>query len=218
MVAEPTTAVGAIKAALEAIASVWKHGALLLWSFAAAAAVALLALLVASRLELAGASELSKTYGVYLLLAAPVLAVLAGFKTYSERQARPVAVIWQNFSFWQGNQLPTGGPMIQVHLQGVLTNPSAHRGLVITRLALFRPTPLGIFSTRECANFAIADSGPFDLPTVPPRHSVNFRVDHFHPGRYPRTQRHIWIGLLMVDQSGSRSVKFARLRHSRTPI
>ena len=131
--------------------------------------------------------------------------------------ARPVLVISQNMSFWQGNQSPAG-PVIQVHLQGLLTNPNLRRGFMIARIALFRLTPFGIFSARECLNFAIGEAGPFDLHKVHARSSVRFRVDHMFAGKYPLTQRHLWIGVLLVDQRGRRYRKLVRLRHAKTPL
>ena len=97
---------------------------------------------------------------------------------FEHGRGRPVTVIWQNRSFWQGNQSPNG-PVIQIHLQGLLTNPNAQRGLIVARFAVFRLTPFGIFFAQECANFSIGDSGPLDLQGIPPRYSAQFRLDHF---------------------------------------
>jgi hypothetical protein len=132
-------------------------------------------------------------------------------------RGRFVFVISQTMSFWQGNQSPKG-PVLQVHLQGTLTNPNTSRGLIISRLEFFRLTPLGIFSKRECLNFRLSGQspGPFGLETLRPRHSAVFIADHFHSGRHPQSQRHLWFCLQIVDQRNRRSRVLIRLRHVHT--
>ena len=92
-------------------------------------------------------------------------------------------------SFWQGNESPNG-PVLHIHLQGVLTNPNMRRGLVISRLEFFRLTPIGIFSKGECMNFTLdgEPSGIFQLTKVNPRHAALFEVHHLHRGNI-RKQR-----------------------------
>ena len=54
-------------------------------------------------------------------------------------RGRPVIIIRRATSFWQGSQSPAG-PVLQIHIQGVLTNPNVRRALVISRLEVFRLT------------------------------------------------------------------------------
>ena len=122
---EPLTIGGAIKTTLELIASAWKRGALLLWSCTAAAAVALMVLFVATRLQVGGASELSSVYGIYLLLIISVLGVFALFKTYSERQARPLILIANDRrSMWGQAKQSTGQTITTLSLHFQATNVS----------------------------------------------------------------------------------------------
>jgi hypothetical protein len=131
-------------------------------------------------------------------------------------RGRFVFVVSRTMSFWQGNESPNG-PVLQIHLQGILTNPNMSSGLIVSRVELFRLTPFGIFSKQECLNFALAKdlAGLHTLHTVRRRHSDLMRVDHFHPGQYPQTQKHIWVCLQIVDQRNRRSRKVIRLRHVR---
>jgi hypothetical protein len=122
---EPLTIGGAIKTTLELIASAWKRGALLLWSCTAAAAVALVVLFVATRLQVGGASELSSVYGIYLLLIISVLGVFSLFKTYSERQARPLILIANDRrSMWGQAKQSTGQTITTLSLHFQATNVS----------------------------------------------------------------------------------------------
>jgi hypothetical protein len=107
------------------ITSAWKHGALLLWSCAAAAAVAFVVLFIASRLRLDGAAGLNTAYGIYLLLAAPVLGVFALFKTYSEHQLRPLMLIANDRrSMWGQAKQPNGQTRTTFSLYFQATNVS----------------------------------------------------------------------------------------------
>lgn len=153
------------------------------------------------------------------LVAAKILRAAheAHTKRFENGRGRPVIIIRRAMSFWQGSQSPAG-PVLQIHIQGVLTNPNVRRALVISRLEVFRLTPLGIFSKRECLNFSLGDEagGILDLQAVPPRRSTMLSIHHLHPGPYPKRQRHVWIGLQLVDQRHRRSRKFLRVRHVKT--
>ena len=129
---------------------------------------------------------------------------------------RFVVIPSRTISFWQGNQLPNG-PVLQLHIQATITNPNTARGLIPSSIRITRVTPFGIFFKRECLNFSIGGEarGPFELRAVGPRHTTMLQVDHFHPGRYPITERHLWICLEIIDQLNRRSRTIVRLRHVR---
>jgi hypothetical protein len=122
---EPITFMGALKAFFEAVHSIWRNGALLLWSCAAAAGVAFCVLYFADRWNVGGAHELSSEYGVYLLLAAAVLGVFAIFKTYSERRARPLILIAnERQCMWGQAKQKSGEVITAISLNFQATNVS----------------------------------------------------------------------------------------------
>jgi hypothetical protein len=133
------TIAGAAKAVVELVATIWKHGARLLWSFAAAAAVAFIVLIFADRWNLEGAHELKRGYGVYLVLFTAVAAVFAIFKTYSERQGRPLILIAnERRSMWGQARQPSGQVLTTISLHFQATNVS--NGTVqISGVRLFWP-------------------------------------------------------------------------------
>jgi hypothetical protein len=136
---EPMSLGGLFKAALEVIASVWKQGAILLWSCAAASVAAFAVLIIASRFDLSSAGELKKTYDVYLLMAAAVLVVFATFKTYSERQARPLKLIAiDRFSMWGQARQRTGDVITAFSFRFQAANLS-DRTVYISDIRLCRP-------------------------------------------------------------------------------
>lgn len=77
---EPLT----MKAIGEAITSFWGRSALLLWCLSVCAVAAFAVLLVGAHFQINGAAELVQSCGVWLALAAMLLPIVAGFKTYSE--------------------------------------------------------------------------------------------------------------------------------------
>jgi hypothetical protein len=90
---EPVSIGSTLKAAIELVASVWKNGALLLWSCAVAAAAVFVVLFASKRLGIDQAADLENSYGIYLLVAGAALAVFAVFKTYAEHRIRPIVLI-----------------------------------------------------------------------------------------------------------------------------
>ena len=152
------------------------------------------------------------------LFAAKVLR--AGYEYVAKRseagRKRFVVIPSRAMSFWQGNQVPAG-PVLQLHIQATLTNPNITRRLIPSNIRISRLTPFGFFFKRECLNFTIGGEarGPFELRAVGPRHSTMLQVDHFHPGGYPKTERHLWVYLEIIDQLKRRSRTIVRLRHVR---
>jgi len=114
---EPTTIAGALKAVFEIVSSIWKHGALLLWSCAAAALAGLVVLNVADRWNVEGAFQLERDCSLFLMLAVAVLAVFAIFKSYSERSNRPLSLIAnEQRSNWGQARQPSGQVMTTISL------------------------------------------------------------------------------------------------------
>jgi hypothetical protein len=94
-----------------------------LWSCATAAAAAFVVLYFTTRLGLSGAPELNAAYGIYLLLAAVVIGVFALFKTYGERQARPLKLIAdERRSMWGQAKQPSGQVFTTLSLHFQATN------------------------------------------------------------------------------------------------
>jgi hypothetical protein len=122
---EPLTLMGALKAALETLHSIWKNGALLLWACAAAALAAFFVLNFVEYYDLGRAFELKRDYAVYLFLIAAVLAVFAIFKTYAERRGRPLSLIAdEQRSQWGQAKQPSGQVLTTFALRFQATNLS----------------------------------------------------------------------------------------------
>lgn len=118
---------GVLKVALETIHSIWKNGALLLWSCAAAGLAAFIVLNLAEHYGLGRAFELNRDYGVYLLLIAAIVAVFAVFKTYAERAGRPLSLIAnEQTSYWGQAKQPSGQIFTTFALDFQATNLSDH--------------------------------------------------------------------------------------------
>lgn len=125
MTPEPTTFMGVLKAFFEVVHSIWKNGARLLWACSIAAVAAFIVLHYADRWGAGGAAELDRDYGVYLLLTAAILGVFAGFKTYSERQARPLILIAdERRSFWGQAKQNSGAVITTIAIDLQVTNVS----------------------------------------------------------------------------------------------
>jgi hypothetical protein len=117
---EPMTFMAALKAFFEAVHSIWKNGALLLWSCAAAAA-ALVVLKYADQWNVGGAYELNRNYGVAHVSRREERASCTGASIVSRRRgramkppifsARPVTSSGKTSRFaWDRVGLP-GSPM-----------------------------------------------------------------------------------------------------------
>jgi hypothetical protein len=123
--AEAMTLIGILKGALESIHSVWKNGALLLWSCAVASLVAFCILNIAEYYQVNGAFELNRNYGIYLLLAVAIISVFAIFKTYAERASRPLVLIAnEQRSHWGQAKQPSGKVFTAFDLHFQATNVS----------------------------------------------------------------------------------------------
>ena len=79
----------------------WRHGSRFLLSIAGACAAAAIVLRLAASFEMAKAGGLWTDYGLMLMVAAAIFAVLAAFKNYAERQNTKIVLIAdEQQSFW----------------------------------------------------------------------------------------------------------------------
>lgn len=123
--AEPITIATTVKAVGESIAAVWVRGALIFWCATAVGVVVLSALLLGAYTQLGDAPALLASHGTWIALATLVLAVVAGFKTYAERAARPLVLIAdEQQSRWQQATQPSGQVLTMLVLHFQATNVS----------------------------------------------------------------------------------------------
>jgi hypothetical protein len=103
------------------IATTWSQGSRLLWSVAGACAAAALVLSLGAHFEMAKAAGLWTEYGLVLIVAAAVFAVLAAFKSYAERP-KIVLIADEQQSFWTHARQPEGTIYTQFALRFHVTN------------------------------------------------------------------------------------------------
>lgn len=146
--AEPLT----LKAISEAVSSFWGRSALLLWCLAVCAIAALGVLWAGKHFQVDGAAELLHDYGVKLALAGVLLAIVAAFKTYSERPKPNIVLLpVEDQSGWAQAVQQDGSVITQfsVHFQATnvsdgtiklseitLRRPWVRRRSILTRLLL----------------------------------------------------------------------------------
>jgi hypothetical protein len=148
--AEPLT----LKAISEAVGSFWARSALALWCFAACAIAAAGLLWAGKYFQVDGAADLFHDYGAKLALAGVLLAIVAAFKTYSERPKPNIVLLpVEDQSGWAQAVQQDGSVITQfsVHFQATnvsertiklseitLRRPWIRRRSILTRLLLFK--------------------------------------------------------------------------------
>ena len=148
--AEPLT----LKAISEAVSSFWGRSALVLWCLAVCAIAALGVLWAGKHFQVDGAAELLHDYAVKLALAGVLLAIVAAFKTYSERpKANIVLLPVEDQSGWAQAVQQDGSVITQLSVHFQATNvsdgtiklseitvrrPWVRRRSILTRLLLLK--------------------------------------------------------------------------------
>jgi hypothetical protein len=122
---DPVTVATIAKSFSGLAASIWKNGALLLWSLATSCVAILLALVGAAKLGLGDAPAMLTAFGTYLALACIAFGVFASFKSYAEREKPALSIIPnERQSFWHHAVQPDGRTMTQIQLRFQVTNQS----------------------------------------------------------------------------------------------
>ena len=107
------------------IATTWANGSRLVWSVAVACGATAATLRLCDYLQVARADLLWQEYGLYLIVAAVVFAVLAAFKMRAERRNTGLSLIAdEQQSFWHHAKQPDGTVLTQFEFRFHATNMS----------------------------------------------------------------------------------------------
>ena len=128
-----------LAALTDAITSFWNRSATLLWCLAVISFLLFGLLAAGDRWHIGHTSALFASYGTILGLAFPVLVVLAGFKTYSERPKPQLSLVpKERDCFWGQSEQPNGKIYTQFSLKFQITNFS-EGGVVLSDVRLRWP-------------------------------------------------------------------------------
>lgn len=136
---EPLTTASALKGMATAIQAVWDRGAILLWCLTVVGGVVLVALALGSFWHFGDADLLFAKFGFRVAIATLALAVLSIFKTYSERNARPIVLLpREQRSHWGQARQPSGEVYTFFALDFQVTNVSDH-SVMLSAVRLSKP-------------------------------------------------------------------------------
>lgn len=120
------------------LTELWSHGSLFLWALAVAALASLLVLGAFAFFTPTLAAPMASQMPA-LAVAAVVLLVFAGFKTYQEHSVKTLVLIANPAqSFWSRARQPDGRELTQMHLSGSATN-TTQEPIYLTDVKLIVP-------------------------------------------------------------------------------